>query len=282
MKTPQLEDGYARIANLLLEDLAQCSAIPSHVRCLLYIIRMTYGFGRKDATLRLGDFEKACRISYCNVNRSINKLRQSGLISVFKTEAKCVNTFRINKDKSAWQTSSKVKRIDRETFKNEDGIDPTHQNHTPIDGAINTSSKVKGKIFTPEKAPYKENHKEKDLEYIPTAKKSSNLKKPFKKTGEWRFKRKCGIPSQFYLTDKMRDYAMGKGIAVNRLDEIFERFVNYHESKGSMFIDWTAAWRTWCLNDLKYNKPEEDVFDAYLRRGGSKGKGNQGTGDLPE
>jgi hypothetical protein len=34
----------------------------------------------------------------------------------------------------------------------------------------------------------------------------------------------------------------------------FERFENYHRSKGTRFADWRAAWRTWCSNGAKFDR----------------------------
>ncbi len=30
------------------------------------------------------------------------------------------------------------------------------------------------------------------------------------------------------------------------------RFMNHHQAKGTLMLDWDAAWRTWCLNAVKF------------------------------
>jgi hypothetical protein len=35
----------------------------------------------------------------------------------------------------------------------------------------------------------------------------------------------------------------------------FEKFRNYHQAKGSKFVDWKAAWRNWTAKAVEYAKP---------------------------
>ncbi len=59
------------------------------------------------------------------------------------------------------------------------------------------------------------------------------------------------IPAGFALDDAMRAYALAKLPGVD-VEAEFERFVERHKSIGSKFKDWSAAWRTWVLNEIKY------------------------------
>lgn len=40
--------------------------------------------------------------------------------------------------------------------------------------------------------------------------------------------------------------------------EQFERFRFYHQARGTRFVNWNAAWRTWSMNAAKF---EPDGFD---------------------
>ena len=46
------------------------------------------------------------------------------------------------------------------------------------------------------------------------------------------------------------DYAHAKGV-FDIAGEL-EHFCDHHTARGSVFLDWLAAWRTWCRNALKY------------------------------
>lgn len=57
------------------------------------------------------------------------------------------------------------------------------------------------------------------------------------------------------------------------LDLEFEKFANYHDSKGNMFADWDAAFRTWLSNAKQFSKPgkvdvesqNQKVLDEYFK-----------------
>lgn len=71
-------------------------------------------------------------------------------------------------------------------------------------------------------------------------------------------KRATGLPDDFALSDASIAYAKERGVPITTtLDE----FRNHHTSKGSVFKDWQAAWRTWCGNAVKFGlggKPQAD------------------------
>ena len=75
-----------------------------------------------------------------------------------------------------------------------------------------------------------------------------------------------------HLTDAGRSDLAGS------LSDIAARFRDHHLSKGSRFADWSAAWRTWTRNEVKFSKPQpargrgmsavEGILTANLNRGG--------------
>lgn len=65
--------------------------------------------------------------------------------------------------------------------------------------------------------------------------------------------RACRMPSDFTLTDQMAAQVRSAGCLNPRV--AFEHFRNFHTAKGSKFVDWGAAWRTWCGNHAAYACP---------------------------
>jgi hypothetical protein len=62
-------------------------------------------------------------------------------------------------------------------------------------------------------------------------------------------------PDGFHLDDDLADHAVQKaGWDHGRAFAEFERFENYHRSKGSVFANWRSAWRTWILNGIKFDR----------------------------
>lgn len=56
--------------------------------------------------------------------------------------------------------------------------------------------------------------------------------------------------------EEAREYWLkrGRGDLVSRLPDEILAFRDNHESKGSRMVDWSAAWRTWRGNALKFNR----------------------------
>lgn len=62
-------------------------------------------------------------------------------------------------------------------------------------------------------------------------------------------------PEGFHLDDDLADHASQKaGWDHARARAEFERFENHHRAKGSVFADWRAAWRTWVLNGIRFDR----------------------------
>lgn len=75
--------------------------------------------------------------------------------------------------------------------------------------------------------------------------------------------RRRQLPSDFVLTDELTLFATKAGIPENQVQEIFSQFCDHHRAKGTTLIDWHAGWRTWCRNEIKFNRgrrtPPEDI-----------------------
>lgn len=64
------------------------------------------------------------------------------------------------------------------------------------------------------------------------------------------------IPEDWTPNLKARNYASENGID---LDHEADQFVNHHGSKGSRFVNWDLAFRTWLGNAKKWSRPEQRV-----------------------
>ncbi|MEA3554295.1 MAG: hypothetical protein U9R39_07845 [Campylobacterota bacterium] len=58
------------------------------------------------------------------------------------------------------------------------------------------------------------------------------------------------IPSNFTLTYEMKFFAKSKFI--QNVEDVFEDFKLYYQSKGTLNNDWEAVWKRWVLNQNKY------------------------------
>lgn len=98
---PQLEDGYTRIANELLEALAH-TRIPGQARQIFdVIVRKTYGFSKKVDHISLSQFCLATGMGKTHVSRSIKKLLSMNMI--IKKDNGHIVSYSVNKHYSTWK-----------------------------------------------------------------------------------------------------------------------------------------------------------------------------------
>jgi len=81
MASPQIEDGYTKIADELMEVLARRHLGNYEWRCLLFIIRKTYGFNKKDDWISLSQFVDATGLQRSHICRSLKMLIQQNIIT---------------------------------------------------------------------------------------------------------------------------------------------------------------------------------------------------------
>lgn len=85
-------------------------------------------------------------------------------------------------------------------------------------------------------------------------------------------KRKTPAPDHLPVTDAMTAFAKSKGYTGD-LAELTATFLDHHRAKGSLFIDWTAAWRTWLRNEIRFsaNRPASHMTPTATAAEGHRG-----------
>ena len=119
---PQLEDGYVRIANELLEALAH-TRIPGEARQVFdCIVRKTYGWGKKTDTISLSQFCVSTGLKKPTIIRAIKKLLSMNLI--IKKDNGAIAKYGINKNYLTWTPltkkitlTKKIKSVDKKDKK---------------------------------------------------------------------------------------------------------------------------------------------------------------------
>ena len=107
MASPQLENGYVKIANELLDSLINYRMAGEQMQCFLFILRKTYGWGKKQDAISLSQFVKATGIKKQNVTRALNNLSSKKIITVINNDYETGKVYEINKDYNQWQALSK-------------------------------------------------------------------------------------------------------------------------------------------------------------------------------
>lgn len=76
----QLEDGHTRINNEVLEQLVKWGLLASEYKIIFFVIRKTWGWGKKEDIISLTQFEKNLNLSRHTVIDTIRNLVSSKLL----------------------------------------------------------------------------------------------------------------------------------------------------------------------------------------------------------
>jgi len=101
MENPQLENGYTRIANEIMDALMRIRIPGEQTQCLLFILRQTYGYNRKTARISMPEFMEATGLKRQYVYRALKSLNEKRIIRI-NNDSKKHKVYGINKDYSKW------------------------------------------------------------------------------------------------------------------------------------------------------------------------------------
>lgn len=93
-----------------------------------------------------------------------------------------------------------------------------------------------------------------NLQPTPSSSSSSSSSKARAGNGSKPAKRERGTPcpQAIDVSDEMAQWAANLGVPADSIHAETERFLLHHQSKGSTFEDWNAAWRTWMHKAVEF------------------------------
>jgi phage replication O-like protein O len=251
MASPQLENGYVKIAHELFEALMRTSLSSQENQVLRCIIRKTYGFGKKTDHIPLKQFKNLTGIDRRNAHRALKRLEQKKIIVVSRDD-KYRPKYGIQKDYSKWpssiQMTNKAKPPEKTTQNTEN---PTVVNP---DDVVCTDDKVSSEQMT-------------NLSSVETPSIDNTKEKKERGRHQFHFQIKVPLPNNLNLTDPMKAKAVEWGMDEYDMALEFEKFCSWHKARESKFKDWQEAWRNWVLKWASYRKEHsEEDFDAVFAR----------------
>lgn len=102
MGNPQLNGGYTRIAHEIIEAIVKSNLSGAQIRATLWIIRLTYGFQRKEMITNVGAFATKLKSTRGYVKQVFEELEHVHVITVeWATPEVCKVIF--NKDFDKWK-----------------------------------------------------------------------------------------------------------------------------------------------------------------------------------
>lgn len=123
--------GFARVHNAILEQLASHDFTSREYACILYLLRMTYGFNRKECELSNSDFAKATNIERPAVIKTLRRLVERGVIHKDEGDPYHAATWSFNKYVEQWDAQTSVKTITSvKTTTSQNDTSSSYQNDT--------------------------------------------------------------------------------------------------------------------------------------------------------
>jgi len=112
--SPQLENGYTRIANEILESVIRTPFTATHLKIIMVCWRYLYGFNRKQAELSEGFISKEIGISRRHTSAELKALIDAKVLCVVREST--YTTPRIlsfNKNYDEWRYGSRVQQVNQ-------------------------------------------------------------------------------------------------------------------------------------------------------------------------
>jgi phage replication O-like protein O len=101
--TAQLENGYTRIANELMEVISRTKLNGSQFRIILAVVRHTYGFNRSSAEMSISYLSNATGLPERHVRKELDRLLRERVLIEYKKPTKTSSReIGINKNHNEW------------------------------------------------------------------------------------------------------------------------------------------------------------------------------------
>lgn len=109
MANPQKENGYTILANEILEKLSLPGMNGSELRILLFVVRKTYGFNKKQDRISLTQFQVGTGMNRSHVVETIKSLVHKSILLKEKS------VYSINKNWETWVVHKRVPSTQKHT-----------------------------------------------------------------------------------------------------------------------------------------------------------------------
>jgi len=127
---PQLEDGFTRIANELLEAIYNAYFTVSESRVFWFVVRRTYGYGKRSDWISESQFCKAVHtMDRRNIARVRRELIDRNIISV-QRDARGRPMYGVQKDFTRWLSPSN--QTHRRSIRRSKPVDVFNQTQNPV------------------------------------------------------------------------------------------------------------------------------------------------------
>jgi len=107
MANPQIEEGYTKIANEILEALALNRLSGQEIQIVFVVLRKTYGFNKSEDEISLSQFSDCTGINRPKIVVLLKGLIGKKILTVTQKDTSQIKTYKFQKDHSLWQVLPK-------------------------------------------------------------------------------------------------------------------------------------------------------------------------------
>lgn len=167
MASPQKENGFTPISNELLEAVYRTSFTSTELKMIIFIMRFTYGYSRKENQLSLSFISNGIGVSKRYTSEAIKKLIADNVIKVVKehtdTQSRIIQ---INKNYDKWMNRTTVIQMNHSsTVEAEDNTTDEPQFNTTDELQFNQEKKTIKKTLKQD-APHSQKHKYGEYQHV--------------------------------------------------------------------------------------------------------------------
>ncbi|GBF73164.1 hypothetical protein PA598K_01449 [Paenibacillus sp. 598K] len=103
MARPQKENGFAPLANEILDEICQYKFNASQLQIIIKVWRLTYGYSRKDHDFSISFLQQTTRLATSTVKREVGLLIKANVLQVTKEATNAAaRKLSFNKDYEQW------------------------------------------------------------------------------------------------------------------------------------------------------------------------------------
>lgn len=104
MASPQIEDGYTKIANEIMDALTSAHLSGQELSVALFVIRKTYGFNKTEDFIALSQMMTAVGMSKVRASQVVRSLELMKILTVKENINGLTKKYSFNKDFDTWDT----------------------------------------------------------------------------------------------------------------------------------------------------------------------------------
>lgn len=239
---PQLEDGYTRISNELLEAICASNLTGLQMRILMLFIRSSYGYGKREAAFSLEYIQEKLQIPKRSAQRSLKSLTDANILQVIQEASRSTpRIMMLNKKYNEWDISGDQ----YVTPKSESGDTQVTKNRvTQMTRSGDRDVTQRGDLAVTHKRKTKENIN-KGCQTRGRAR-EERVSGPCLASGE-RVSGPCPIPT----LESISGYCQSEGLRFVDARRFFEHYerTKWTTKDGRLVEDWKGLLRKWDKQD---------------------------------